>query len=135
MELDDMKLAWQALDNRLQQQHALNLQLFRERRMDTLRRGLRPLVWGQAIQMLVGVVGLLILAPLWISHWSNPAVLISGVAMHVYCVGLIVVGGLVEGQIAGIDHAAPVLMIQRRLLKLRRIYAISGAIVVGLPWW
>ena len=135
MELDDMKLAWQALDNRLQQQHALNLQLFRERRMDTLRRGLRPLVWGQAIQMLVGVLGLLVLAPLWMSHWSDPAVLISGVIMHVYCVGLIVVGGMVQGQIAGIDHAAPVLMIQRRLLKLRRIYAISGAIVVGLPWW
>ncbi len=49
MELDEMKQAWQALDHRLEQQHALSLQLFRDGRLDTLRRGLRPLVWGQAM--------------------------------------------------------------------------------------
>ncbi len=44
-------------DRRLEQQHALNLQLFRDGRMDKLKRGLRPLAWGQAIQMLIGVLG------------------------------------------------------------------------------
>ena len=135
MELDEMKLAWQGLDRRLEQQHALNLQLFRDGRMDKLQRGLRPLRWGQALQMMIGVLGLLVLAPIWTSHWRDPAVLISGVVMHVYCVGLIVVGGIVEGQISQIDYAAPVLTIQRRLLKLRRTYAVGGAMAVGLPWW
>jgi hypothetical protein len=135
MELNDMKQAWALLDRRLQAQHALNLQLFRDGRMDTLRRGLRPLVWGQALQMLIGALGLLLLAPIWIAHWRDPAVLISGVVMHAYCVGLIVVGGMVQGQVAGIDYSAPVLAIQRRLLKLRRTYAVAGAIAVGLPWW
>lgn len=135
MELDDMKLAWQGLDHRLQQQHALNVQLFRDGRMDKLRRGLRPLRWGQAIQMLVGVLGLLVLAPIWTSHWRDPAILISGAIMHLYCVGLIVVGGLVQGQISQIDYAEPVLVLQRRLLRLRQTYAVGGAIVVGLPWW
>lgn len=135
MELDDMKLAWQTMDHRLGQQHALNVQLFRDGRMDKLRRGLRPLIWGQALQMLIGVLGLLIVVPIWTSLWRDPAVLISGVVMHIYCVGLIVFGGIVQGHIAGINYAAPVLEIQRRLLKLRRIYAVWGAIVVGLPWW
>ncbi|HEV2679869.1 MAG TPA: serine/threonine protein kinase [Rhodanobacter sp.] len=135
MELDEMKLAWQGLDRRLEQQYALNLQLFRDGRLDKLQRGLRPLVWGQAIQMLIGVLGLLVLAPIWITHWRDPAVLIAGVVVHAYCVGMIIVGAVVQGQIARIDYGTPVLAIQRQLLKLRRTYAVWGAIVVGWPWW
>jgi len=135
MELDEMKLAWQGLDRRLEQQHALNLQLFRDGRMDMLQRGLRPLVWGQAIQMLIGVFGLLLLAPIWIAHWRDPAVLIAGVVMHVYCLGLIIFGGVMQGQVAQLDYSAPVLTIQRQLLKLRKTYSVGGALVVGLPWW
>ena len=135
MELDEMKLAWQGLDRRLEQQHVLNLQLFRDGRMDKLQRGLRPLAWGQAIQMLIGVLGLLMLAPIWVAHWRDPAVLIAGVVMHAYCVGLIIVGAAVQGQVSRIDYGAPVLVIQRQLLQLRRTYAMWGAIVVGWPWW
>lgn len=135
MELDEMKLAWQMLDHRLEQQHALNVQMFRDGRLDKMRRGLRPLAWGQALQMVIGVLGLLVLAPIWIAHRNDPAVLISGVAVHVYCVGLIVLGAVVQGHIARLDYAAPVLVIQRQLLKLRRIYAVGGVLLVGLPWW
>ena len=135
MELDEMKQAWQALDRRLEQQHALSLQLFRDGRLDTLRRGLRPLLWGQAVQMLIGAAGLLLLAPIWIAHWHDPAVLIAGLVLHAYCVGLIAVGAAVQLHVAQIDYAAPVLTIQRQLLRLRRTYAVGGALVVGLPWW
>lgn len=135
MELEDMKLAWQTLDHRLEQQHALNVQIFRDGRLDKMRRGLRPLVWGQALQMIIGMLGLLLLAPIWIAHRHDPAVLIAGVVMHVYCVGLIVFGAVIQGNVASLDYAAPVLVIQRQLLKLRRIYAVGGALVVGLPWW
>ena len=135
MELDEMKLAWQTLDQRLEQQHALNVQIYRDTRLDKMRRGLRPLVWGQALQMVIGVLGLLVLAPIWIAHRHDTAVLIAGVVMHVYCVSLIVFGAVIQGNIARLDYAAPVLVIQRQLLKLRRIYAVGGALVVGLPWW
>jgi hypothetical protein len=135
MELDEMKFAWQALDRRLERQHALNLQLFREGRLDKLQRGLRPLVWGQAIQMLVGVAGLMVLAPIWIAHRHDLAVLIAGLVVHAYCMGLIIVGAVVQSLVARIDYSAPVLAIQRQLLQLRRTYAFWGAVVVGLPWW
>ncbi len=135
MELDEMKLAWQSLDHRLEQQHALNVQIFRDTRLDKMRRGLRPLVWGQALQMIIGVLGLLVLAPIWIAHRHDPAVLIAGVVVHVYCIGLIVFGAVIQANVARLDYAAPVLAIQRQLLKLRRIYAVGGALVVGLPWW
>ncbi len=135
MELDEMKLAWQTLDHRLEQQHALNVQIFRDSRTDKMRRGLRPLVWGQALQMLIGAAALLVLAPLWIAYRHDPAVLIAGVVMHLYCIGLIVFGAVVQAHVARIDYAAPVLAIQRQLQKLRRIYSVGGALVVGLPWW
>lgn len=135
MELDEMKIAWQSLDHRLEQQHALNVQMFRDGRLDKMRRGLRPLVWGQALQMLIGAAALLVLAPIWIAHRHDPAVLIAGVVMHLYCIGLIAFGAVVQSQVARIDYAAPVLAIQRQLQKLRRVYAVGGAVVVGLPWW
>jgi hypothetical protein len=135
MELDEMKLAWQNLDRRLDQQHALSVQLFRDTRLEKMRRGLRPLVWGQALQIVIGVLGLLILAPMWMPHWRDPAVLIAGLVMHAYCIALVVFGAVVEARVAQIDHAAPVLAIQRQLMALRRIYAIGGALVLGLPWW
>lgn len=135
MELDDLKAAWKTLDARLAQQNALGLAMLRETRIDRLRRGLRPLVWGQAVQMLIGAAGCLLFAPIWIGHLHEPAALIGGLVMHLYCIGLIVVGGMVEGQIARIDHAAPVVTLQRQLLRLRRTYAVGGALAVGLPWW
>lgn len=136
MELDDFKRAWQTLDRRLQQQNALHFQSLRSHRVDAMRRGFRPLVIGQAIGMLVGVVAMFVLLPLW-THAApthDLAVKISGIGLHVYCIGLIVFGGIMQGFVAGVDYAAPVVAIQQRLLKMRRFYIIGG-MLIGLPWW
>ncbi len=134
MELDDLKLAWQTLDRRLEQQNALNLQLFKDGRLDKSRRGLRPLVWGQAVQMLIGVLGALWFAPFWIAHLHELPLLLAGLVMHAYCIGLIAFGAVMQARIAHIDYAAPVLQIQHELLRLRRTYVIGG-MLIGLPWW
>ena len=55
MELDDFKLAWKELDRKLDRQYALDLLRFREERGKRMKSGLRPLVWGQALQMLFGI--------------------------------------------------------------------------------
>ena len=135
MELDEMKLAWHALDRRLDRQNVLTLQMFRDARGDAATRGLRPLVWGQALQIAVGAAGLVMFAPIWIAHRHDVAVLVAGLVLHAYFVGMIVVAAMVQVQVARIDFAAPVVAIQRQLLLLRKIYAVGGACVVGLPWW
>ena len=134
MELDELKHAWKTLDHRLEQQNALGLQLLRDGRLARAQRGLRPLVWGQAIQMLIGGAGALLFAPIWIAYRDAPAVLLAGLVMHAYCLALIVFGAVMQAKIARIDYAAPVLAIQRQLLDLRRTYIIGG-MVIGLPWW
>lgn len=135
MELDDFKQAWQMLDRRLEQQRAFNVQIYRDSRSAQMRQGVRPLVWGQAIQLIVGVAGVLFFAPIWIAHWREPGLLIAALTMHVYCIGMIVVGAMTLVHVARLDYAAPVLLIQRQLSQLRKTYAIAGACIVGLPWW
>lgn len=134
MELDDFKRAWKALDRRLERQAAIDLQLLRDARVDRARRGLRPLALGQALQMLVGALGMLAFAPYWVRHLHQPALLACGLVLHAYCLGLVIVGAVVQARIARIDYGLPVLEIQRRLLALRRTYVIGG-MIVGLPWW
>lgn len=134
MEIDELKQAWQTLDRRLQQQNAMQFQLLREKRIDRMKSSLRPLLWGQIVQILFGVWMILIGVDVWASHNDVLHLLIAGIVMHVYGVATVIAGGVVCNGIAGVDHAAPVLELQRRLARLRRNYVISG-MCVGLPWW
>ena len=134
MELDDFKQAWKALDRRLERQAAIDLQRLHDARVDRARRGLRPLAWGQALQMLIGALGMLVFAPYWVEHRDQPALLVCSLVLHAYCLALVIAGAVVQARIARIDYGLPVLEIQRRLLTLRRTYVIGG-MVVGLPWW
>lgn len=134
MELDDMKAAWQTLNRRLDAQAALNLHLLRDRKLDKLRRGLRPLVWGQAIQIVWGTLIALWGASFWIAHRDVPHLLFAGIAVHASGISMIVLGAAMEALIARIDYSAPVLRIQRQIAQLRMVY-VRGGLAVGLPWW
>ena len=134
MELDELKQAWQSLDKRLQQQNAMQFQRLRDQRVDRMKSSLRPLLIGQIIQILFGAGMVLIGADVWASHRDVPHLLIAGIVMHVYGIAIIIAGGIVCRGIAGIDHAAPVLVLQSRLAKLRKHFLLGG-ICVGLPWW
>ena len=134
MELDDFKLAWQTLDQRLQQQNAVGLQLLRERGLDNARKHLRPLWWGQVAQMLLGLSCVLLGVTCWNQHSGQPPFLVAGIVMHAYGVATLIAGGITLGLIRQLDYAAPVVLIQKQLAKLRRFYVASGA-AVGLAWW
>ncbi len=134
MELDDFKLAWQSLDQRLQQQNTIGLQLLRERGLDRARKHLRPLWWGQLAQMLFGLLCIVLGAVCWNTHGDDVPLLVAGIVVHAYGIATLVAGGITLGLIAQVDYAAPVVQIQKRLAKLRRFYVVSGA-AVGLAWW
>ena len=54
MELDEMKLAWQALDRRLAAQQAIQWQGFRDGRLERMQHRLRPLAWWLVVQIPLG---------------------------------------------------------------------------------
>lgn len=134
MELDDLKAAWNTLDQRLQRQHALDLHLFRQDKVERIHSSLRPLFWGQILQMLFGLGFIVLAALLWIGKPHGFAMIAAGVTVHAYGVACIILAGMTLGGISGIDHASATLENQKQLARLRRTYIISG-MVAGLPWW
>lgn len=134
MEPDDIKSAWQALDRHLQRQHTLELHRFREEKLRRMRSGLRPLFWGQLLQLLLGAGIVLLAATLWSTHPRAVAVIVAGVLVHAYGVACIIGAGATVGAMAKIDNAAPVLEIQKQLARVRKTYVIGG-MVLGIPWW
>lgn len=134
MELDDLKSAWQSLDRRLQLENTLKLEELRGRKADRARGSLRPLFWGQCVQMLFGVAVMLMGVACWSQHRDFTLMLVSGLVMHAYGLLTVVSAGVVLGMIGNIDFGQPVLAIQERLARLRHTYMIAGRIV-GLPWW
>ncbi|MGN2244756.1 hypothetical protein ACFWZU_14755 [Frateuria sp. GZRR33] len=138
MELDEMKLAWQQLNQRLDQQQALNLRLYREGRLDKLRHGLRPLVWGQSIQLAFGVLFMLLGTAYWTSHRDVLQRIVLGVTVQVFGLVMVAFAGRILHLVLEIDYTAPVLDIQRRLAQLRawrvRIEAPVFAVIGSFVW-
>lgn len=134
MELDELKVAWQTLDRRLQQQTALNLQLLTETRIDKLRSRLRPLWFWQLLQLLAGVALTVLFARFWVANTDSPALLASGLLMHAWSVLLIISAVMELLLITRIDYAGPVLTIQKSLAQLR-LWRTRVAPWLGLPFW
>lgn len=134
MELDELKATWQALDRRLQQSNAIQLHLFKDGKLKNMRAGLRPLFWGQIVQILFGVLTILVGVAFWSQHREVTHLFINGLILHVYGVLTIITAGMTLGKIRSIDYAAPVLGIQKQVAAVRRVYIGSG-MVVGYSWW
>jgi len=138
-----MKQAWQALEHRLERQQAWHGQSWRESRLDKLRRGLRPLLWGQAIQLAFGVLFTALGAAFWASHLQMPHLLVCGVLVQVFGLCVTAFSARTLQLVGRIDHAAPVLTIQRRLADLRRwrvrieapVNAVLGCFVWIVVLW
>jgi hypothetical protein len=126
MELDDLKSAWQTLDRRLEQNNALNLHLFKENRIDKAKSGLRPLAFGQGVQLAIGVLMTALFAPFWVRHIDTPHLAIYGLSLHAYALMFIVFAARDLFMLGGIHYDAPVLEIQKRLVELRAWRIRSG---------
>jgi hypothetical protein len=134
MHPDELKHAWQTLDLRLQRHDRLQLQALLRQDLQRVRGSLRPLLWGQLLQLPFGLACIALAGLLW-QHQALPThVIAAGVAVHVYGVVTVAMAGIVLGRLLRIDYAAPVLEIQRQLARTRRGYVLAG-LLCGLSWW
>ncbi len=134
MEPDELKLAWQSLERRLAQHDTLQREVLRERKLDTARRGLRPLFWGQLLQFLLGIGLIALGVACWTGNTGVPGLLAAGILVHAFGVLNAAAAGIILGLQASIDYAAPVLAIQKRMALLLRFQSLN-AVACGLPWW
>ncbi|TWI01002.1 hypothetical protein IP90_02624 [Luteimonas cucumeris] len=134
MELDELKAAWQTLDHRLQQHNAINLQLFKDNKLDKARSSLRPLLWGQLLQMGLGIGLILLGVACWTRNTDVAGLLVAGVLVHAFGVLTTAAAGITLGLMGSIDYSAPVLKIQKQMARLLRFYDLNAK-ACGLPWW
>ncbi len=134
MELDELKAAWQTLDQRLQREQAISLALYSHHKLDSTRSSLRPLYMGQLVQLFGGILIILLAGLLWSTKPTAIPVIVAGVIVHVYGIACVIMAALVLSAIRRIDYSGSVVEIQSKLARVRRAYIIGG-IVIGLSWW
>ena len=133
MDFEEMKLAWQQLNQRMDQQLAISQKQFKDTQTTKARHALRPLIWRQIFQDLFGVMLILMAVVYWSNH-DEAHQLLSGLIVHGYGILTVILAGMTLSKISRIDYAAPVAAIQKQLAQLRTFTIRSGA-AVGLPWW
>jgi hypothetical protein len=137
MELDEMKQAWLTLNHQLARQQTLNWQIFRSNQMERLRRGVRPLAWGQSMQIVLGIAIALWGISFWSTHLHIWQAMACGIAMQAFGTLAIIFPARVLSLVLVIDYAAPVLDIQRRVAQLRAwrvkveapVFAVLGSLI------
>ncbi|WP_052772833.1 hypothetical protein [Luteimonas sp. FCS-9] len=134
MEHDDLKTAWQSLERRLARQERIQLDLLRDDRLRQARRGLRPLLVGQWLQLALGVALAWLGAACWTRQFDAPGFLAAGLAVHGFGVLTLIGAATTLSLAAAIDYDAPVVRIQKRLAQLLRAQTLN-MVVCGTPWW
>lgn len=134
MELDELKATWEALDNRLARHDRINLELLKDKKLEKARSSLRPLFWGQMLQMLLGIGLIALGVACWTRNTGISGLFVAGILVHVFGVITAAAAGITLGLMGSIDYSAPVLKIQKQMAMLLRFYTINAS-VCGLPWW
>lgn len=137
MEMHELEQAWGGLDARLQHQGELLQQLRRRDGFDRTRARLRLVTLGQIPQLLVGILVVIWAGGYWVGHLDQPHLVVYGVALHLYGLGLLVTAAMQLARIARIDYRAPVLEVQRQLVALRRLRITSerALLAAGFVAW
>lgn len=120
MELDELKVSWQRLDQRVQTLTMLNRMLVTDIAIRKARWRLAPLVAGAIANIVIGAFFAVESAGFWSAHLDEAPALIGGLAMHALSILLMVIG---VGRLAlarRVDFSRPVLEIQRSLTALQK---------------
>ena len=130
-ELEDLKIAWKELSQRLERQNALTQQQLKEDKLVRFRYGLRPLVLGQILQLVIGAIIAAVSAQFWVAHRDAPVLVICGLLLQAY--GIMFIAFAVRDLILirRIDYGAPVIVIQKQLAQLRA-WHIRAAVWYGM---
>lgn len=117
--LDDLKRAWKELSQQLERQNTTALLQTKENKRAGLRFGLRPLLFGQLVQLMIGALIAVFSTQFWVNHMATPVLLICGLLLQAYGIMFIAFAVRDFMLIRQIDYAAPVVEIQKQLADLR----------------
>lgn len=134
MEPDDLKTAWKALEQRLERQRAVSVELFTESRIQAARGRLVWFAVGKWLQLALAIGLTVFAATFWVAERAHPALLASGLALHVYGVALAIAAVMEILLVVRLRAARPVVTIQRYLAYLR-VWRARMMPWLGLSHW
>jgi membrane-associated phospholipid phosphatase len=134
MEIDDLKTAWEVMNARAERQLTLQVHAYRGHMFDRVQGSLGRIVRGQIAQLIIGAIVAVLGASFWVEHREVLHLLVPGLMIHAYGIGMIIFAARTLYLVNSIDYAAPVVAIQKRLAALRGFYGI-GAATLGVSWW
>ena len=108
--------------------------LLRREMLGRVQRSLRPLFWGQMIQMLIGISFIAIGVWCWARNQEVTHRLVSGIILHAYGVLMIIAAGFICAKIGSLDHGKSTDGIREQLSVIRAHYLRSGGLI-GFSWW
>ncbi len=119
MELDDFKIAWQALEARFDTSLDRNQAVLKELKLDKTRSALRWLRFPPLLALAQGILAALLLDLFLAYHLHEARFGIPALVLQIVVLYTIVTGCRQLATIARIDYSAPVIAIQRTLGELR----------------
>jgi hypothetical protein len=137
IEMNDLEQAWNGLDERLERHDVLLNELRRRDVVDGVRARLRLVSTRQFVQLAIGILIVLWAGGYWYDHLGQTHLVVYGVALHLYGLGLLVSAALQLTRLAQLDYRAPVLEVQSRLVALRRLRFVSerALLIAGFVAW
>ncbi len=135
MNIDALKQGLAALDQRLDEEIPLDAATLAQRARGRVRRSLLPLAGGQIVQGLVGGLVTVLGVTAWRSDLAHPGALFaSGLLVHAYGILMIAFAVATWVHVSRINEAGPLLEMQARVTRLRRLTLVSGYLL-GASWW
>lgn len=134
MELDDLKTAWQRMDQQLERQATLQFDIAAALQADRAKRQLWPVAAGQIVALAVFLPAIGFFAPFWVAHRDEPLALVSGLLMHAWCLAIVVSSVMQLYLVAQANSAGPVVAIQRNVERLR-LWRVRVAPWLGMAFW
>ena len=119
MELDELKAAWHELDRRLDANQQINLQVFKDLKLDGMRTELRRLSFLLSCELLSGVLATLLLGSFLVEHLGTARFAVPAVVLHAVAVFTIGAAAWQLVRIGRLDYAGPVVTLQHALAELR----------------
>ncbi len=120
MDMRELQQAWAGLDERLVRQGDALRGIRRRQGMESARLRLRLVSVGQWLQLAVGIVVVVWAGGYWIGHLGQAHLVVYGVSVHLYGLGLLLDAAWQLERLARIDYRKSIVDVQRELVALRR---------------
>lgn len=137
LELEEMRQIWAKHDRTLEESVRLNRRLLSTANLGRARTSMGRISFSLTLRAVVCFVAIVALGMFIHEHRSVPTLLLSGIAVDIFAIGMVAatIGQLIAVQ--AIDYGEPVATIQKRLgaLRVYRVRTVQFGLLGGTIVW